>query len=70
MQITPVRSRTIDAVSYDPDTQTMRVAFSSGKTYEYTGVRAEQHRALIEADSVGSHFGKHIRPKFTGKVVK
>ena len=52
---TPVSSSNIDAVAYEPHTQTMRVAFSSGKTYEYQGIAPEQHQALIEA--APSHAG-------------
>jgi hypothetical protein len=69
MQITPVTSSNIDVVSYDHDTQTMHVQFKSGKIYEYAGVTPEQHQALIDADSVGSHFAKHIRPNYTGVPV-
>lgn len=67
MNLTPVTSSTIDAIGYDPDAQTMHVAFLSGGTYEYLDVDPETHQALVEAPSVGSHFHKHVRPKFEGR---
>ncbi len=67
MQHTPVTSSSIDSVGYDEATRTMHVQFASGATYEYPGIDPEDHRALIEAKSIGSHFAKNIRPNYTGR---
>ena len=66
MQLTPVKSSNIAAVGFDPATSTLGVQFSSGATYHYAGVSAEDHAALMGADSIGSHFAKNIRGKFEG----
>jgi hypothetical protein len=61
MEMKPVQSSNIEAVGYDPDTQTLAVQFNGGGVYHYAGVSAEAHKALVEAPSVGGHFHQHIR---------
>ncbi len=67
VDLTPVTSSNIDAVGYDEDSSTLHVRFHSGHTYSYSNVDPEEHRALIEAPSIGAHFSKHIRPHYTGR---
>ena len=67
MEMKPVQSSNIDAVGYDPDTREMRIQFKGTGTYAFRGISAEQHRALVNAQSVGGHFAAHIRPRFKGK---
>ena len=66
MQITmtPVKSSNIKAVGYDTPSKTMRVEFLNGAHFDYHDVPADAHTACLKAESVGSHFAKHIRPKF------
>jgi hypothetical protein len=61
MTLTPVNSSGIAAIGHDPVTNTLRVQFTSGATYEYAGVSAEHHTNLIGAKSIGQHFQTHIR---------
>jgi hypothetical protein len=67
MEMKPVKSSQIHAIGYDPATKQMRVQFLQGKDrqpgaiYEYDSVTPEQHSALIGADSIGRHFGAHIK---------
>lgn len=37
-----------------------------GQVYHYPGFPAEDHAALMAAPSIGSHFMKHVRPKWQG----
>jgi hypothetical protein len=67
MEFKPVSSSAIEAVGYDDENRTLHVRFHSGSTYSYENVDPEEHRALIEADSVGAHFAKHIRPHYQGR---
>ena len=67
MQLTPVSSSNIDAVGYREDDRTLHVRFASGSTYSYRDVDPEEHQALIEAQSIGSHFANHIRPHYKGE---
>jgi KTSC domain len=65
----PVNSSSIASIGYNPDEQTMHVEFSSGKIYEYEGVDHDTHSKLLGAASVGAHFGKHIRPHYSGRAI-
>jgi hypothetical protein len=64
-----VTSSNLASVAHDPATKTLEVCFKNGGTYRYEGVSSEEHQALIKAPSCGSHFMKHIRPKYQGKKV-
>lgn len=69
IEMKPVKSSNIQAIGYDEPSQTMHIAFTSGKTYAYHGVTPEQHGEFLHADSIGSHFARRIRPHFSGKPV-
>lgn len=62
-----VDSSQINAVGYDPETQTLAIQFKGwkgelGATYHYTNVTAEDFAAFKGAESLGRHFGRHIKP--------
>jgi KTSC domain len=61
MKMTSVKSSQIKAVGHDPKTKTLAVEFNGGGLYHYPNVTAEQHKALMEAESIGSHFHKNIK---------
>lgn len=61
VQMQPVKSSNIAAVGYDPDGQTLHVAFNTGSTYTHSDVTPEMHAAFISASSVGSHYHQHFR---------
>ena len=75
MERQPVRSGNVRSVGYDSAARILHVEFNAkdarmpGRVYEYEGVDPEQHRALVEATSVGSHFSRHIKGRFTGRIV-
>lgn len=61
----PVASSNIEAVGYDAGNQTLAIKFKGDRPpYHYSGVTAEDHAALMKADSIGSHHAKHIKGKF------
>jgi hypothetical protein len=62
----PVKSSTISHVGHDPDLNRLTIKFNSGGTYTYDGVSAEEHKALLEAPSIGKHFAANIRQKYKG----
>lgn len=57
----PVTSSQIARVGYLPDQHALDIEFVSGGIYRYEGVTAEQHAALLDAESIGIHFRDHIR---------
>lgn len=66
LQHTAVKSSNITSIGYDPATATLEVQFKNGGRYQYAGVDARTHGALMGADSIGAHFHQHIKPAFKG----
>lgn len=65
--LTPVTSKQVKAIGFCPQ-RGLRVQFvhGGGHDYVYPGVTAEQHQALLKAESIGNHFNTHIKHlKFT-----
>jgi hypothetical protein len=59
-----VESTTLAAVGYDADGQLLWLEFGSHAIYCYFGVPATVHHALLDADSKGAFFNRHIRGRF------
>lgn len=61
--LTAVNSSQVSHIGYDPETKTLAVQFARGPghTYHYADVEPETHAAFIGAESIGTHFGKHIK---------
>ena len=69
MERQSVSSSQILSVGYDPESQTLEIEFkrkgeAPGGVYQYFDVEPEQHKTFMEAESLGKHFGTHIRGKF------
>lgn len=56
-----VQSSQISSVAHEPRTGMMQIKFNHGGLYEYGRVSDEQFRAMVMADSIGSHFSKHFK---------
>ena len=70
MRRTPVSSSNLVSVGYDIDSAILEIEFGGGRVYQYAKVPQEAYRALMNADSIGSHFGRHIREKYpTTKIL-
>lgn len=68
IQLTPVESSQIAAIGYDPASETLAIQFKGkgdapGSVYHYAYFTAEDWAALHAAESVGSHFYRHIKPR-------
>jgi hypothetical protein len=65
IDMTGVESSQIKAIGHDPKTNTLSIQFKhgAGAIYHYSDVTAEQFSAFKNAESVGSHFGKHFKTK-------
>ena len=61
--LTPVESSQVKAIGYDAASTTLAVTFTrgAGATYHYPNVTQEAFDAFKGADSIGAHFGKHIK---------
>lgn len=69
IEMTKVESSNVDAVGYDQATQTMRVAFKGGGTYDYAGVEAETYNDVLAADSVGRQLNATVIGSHTATTV-
>lgn len=60
IRMTPVKSSNIEAIGFKDGV--LSVKFKSGKQiYDYPNVTPDEHKAFVEADSIGSHFHNHIK---------
>ena len=62
MEMIPVKSTHIEAIGHEGTTLT--VAFRNGGVYSYHDFPSEEFDKLLAADSVGKHFGAHVRGKY------
>ncbi|MFJ3048559.1 KTSC domain-containing protein [Herbaspirillum chlorophenolicum] len=61
-----VESTQIAAIGHDTATNTLAIQFPGkgdkpGSVYHYANFTADDFKAFQEAESKGSHFGKHIK---------
>ena len=58
-------SSQIHAHGHDPATNTLAIQFKSktgpGSVYHYPNFDAKQYEDFIKSESLGKHFGQHIR---------
>jgi len=64
MNVTAVESTTLATVAYDDARALLQLEFCSRAIYQYFGVPAAVHAALLRAPSTGSYFNRVIRGRF------
>ena len=64
MHVTAVESTTLATVAYDKARGLLQLEFRSRAIYQYFGVAAAVHEALLGAPSKGSYFNRFIRGRF------
>jgi hypothetical protein len=64
MNVTAVESTTLSMVAYDAARELLQLEFHSRAIYQYFGVPAAVHTALLRAPSKGSYFNRVIRGHF------
>ena len=57
----PVASSLFASVAYDHDRAILQREFRSGAVYQYFGVPRQSSQELLQADSHGTYFNRHIR---------
>lgn len=67
VRLQDVESSQIAAIGHHAETQTLAIRFKTWKgepssLYHYSNVTAEQYAALRDAESIGRHFGREIKP--------
>ena len=61
MIVTAVESTTLKAIAYDESAAVLRLEFCSRAVYDYFGVPAAVHDALLLAPSIGACFNEIVR---------
>lgn len=61
IQTKPVTSSQIKEIGWDEASETVAILFHSGGLYHYRGFTKEKWMAFATAESIGSHFYKHIK---------
>jgi hypothetical protein len=64
MNVIAVESSTLATIAYDGNRELLQLEFHSHALYQYSGVPATVHEALLRARSKGSYFNRAIRGKF------
>lgn len=64
MKLQPLRSSVLKAAGYDPATAELELEFTSGDVYRYYAVPKSVFTALVEDDSPGAYFNRHISEKY------
>ena len=64
MNLTAVESTTLEAIGYDESRALLRLVFRSRAVYDYFGVPAAVHEALLRAPSIGGCFNEVVRGRF------
>ena len=64
MRVATVESSTFAAIAYDEARELLRLEFCSRAIYQYLGVPAAVHQALLSASSKGRYFNHAIRERF------
>lgn len=65
----PVTSSSVAWVGYVASTQLLVLGFVSGSVYEFVGVPAPEHRALMSAQSKGRQFALFIKGRYAHRRV-
>ena len=64
-----VESTTLASVGYDEILERLQLQFRSRAIYQYCGVPAAVHAALLQAPSKGGYFNQVIRGRFPYTLV-
>jgi len=57
-------SRSLASMAYDHDQAILQIEFRGGTVYQYFHVPRETYQDLLQADSKGAYFNRHIRSIF------
>ncbi|MBV8844417.1 MAG: KTSC domain-containing protein [Bryobacterales bacterium] len=60
----PVHSQLLSWVHYDESRRQLRVGLRSGECYLYFQVPASCYRELLQANSKGAFFNRHVRNRY------
>ena len=59
-----VQSSLLASVAHDRDQAVLQIEFRGGAVYQYFDVPRQTYQDLLQADSKGAYFNRHIRSVF------
>jgi hypothetical protein len=65
MERTFVESSTIQAIGYDPDSQTLEVEFKISGVYRYADVPQGEYDGMMAAASKGKYLSSNIKSRYS-----
>lgn len=70
MAWTRLDSTHIHSIDYDSTAKTLSVKFHAGRIWNYYDVDQQHYQALLEHESSGGYFAKHIKPHHSGRPTR
>ena len=70
MIATQFNSSNLRKATYNPFTAKLTVTFHTNAIYEYVRVPLAVYLRLVQADSHGGYFARHIRDRFSYRRIK
>jgi hypothetical protein len=64
MERVAVDSSDIRSIGYDAESSVLEIEFKKGSVYQYSEVPAEEHAALMAAESKGKHFNANVKGRY------
>lgn len=64
MNRTPVTSRAVASIGYDPNTMTLEVEYSKGSVYQYFDVPETVYQDFVSAASMGAYLNQNIKGSY------
>jgi hypothetical protein len=64
MELSKVRSKSIEAIGYDKDEELLEVVFKSGEVYVYKDVPHNIYMSFMTAPSLGTFFNEYVKNDF------
>lgn len=65
MQRVNVSSSNISSIGYDPESQTLEIAFHDGSVYQYDGVPQSIYDGIMDASSHGQYLHQYIKGRYS-----
>ncbi len=65
-----VSSTSVKSVGYDAGNRILEIELKNGGIYQYFQVPAEEHKSLIDAESVGRYYAKVVKPLYRFRRIK
>jgi hypothetical protein len=64
MHRTPVHSRSVSSIGYDPVRRVLEVEFRPHRAYRYFDVPDDEYEKLMHAPSIGQYINYNIKGRF------